>query len=53
MMMMIVAIVARVRADALDVMVMAALRRADRRLVPDDPFAVPAQHAVHADIAGR
>ena len=52
MMMMIVAIVARVRADALDVMVMAALRRADRRLVPDDPFAVPAQHAVHADIAG-
>ena len=49
---MIVAMLAPVCADALDVMVMASLRRADCRLVPDDPIAVPAEQAVHVDVAG-
>ena len=40
----------RVRAATFDVMMMRPLRRADRGLVPDDPFAVLAQQAVHVDV---
>ena len=48
----VVMMVTRVRADAFDVVMMALLRRADGGLVPDDPFAVSAQQAVHVDVPG-
>src|SRR5687768_14368299 len=43
----------RVRADAFDVVMVPLLWRSDRSLVPDDPFAVAAQQAVHVDVPGR
>ena len=49
---MMVVVMAAVRADALDMVVVALLRRADVALEADHLGAVLAQGAVHVDVAG-